>query len=317
MPTLLVIVARAAALVALCAAGGLEHAEVLLSSEAEESDCCVAKVNELQLHLAELRAENIALRKVNERVASDLDECRVWRLAAEHDHRNEPSVAATRKDAPAPPLSHVPASRRKALATSAPTPFTPIPTPFTPIPTTATPSATPSASPVPTTEGITTHSQLAAAVADSANSVVVVEADVTFPPLSVIIVDSGRSVSVVGRSAVDGGRVVFDGAGHSQHFWVRGGTLHIAFVNLVNGTASNTDSYCTPDYWECSGGSIGVMDGGILVMRSCDVRGGGGVSRAYYGGGVNVYGDTTIGEFYNVSFFDLRAAYGAALRRRG
>jgi hypothetical protein len=111
---------------------------------------------------------------------------------------------------------------------------------------------------------------------------------------------------------------VFDGAGHSQHFWVTGGTLHIAFVNLANGTASQVETNCRPDIWKCAGGSILVQDGGTLVMRSCDVRGGGpGVSEvfgnAYLGGGVYVEGDYSTGDLYNVSFTDLRATFYSAL----
>ena len=299
---LLVVVAHAAALAVLCAG----ETEIPNFSEARE--CSVAEAE-----LAELRAENIALRKVN---AGNIALLRsgefraesvkplVWRLAAGRDHLDNDS-----------PLPQVPAPRRKILATPAPTPFTPIPTPFTATPTTATPSATPSVSPVPTTEGVTTHSQLAAAVADTDNSVVIVEADVTFPSFSAITVDAGRSVSVVGRSAVGGGRVVFDGAGHSQHFYVTGGTLHLAFIDLVNGTASQTDADCTPDvFWKCRAGSILVNQGGTLVMRSCDIRGRGrDIRAAYRAGGVGLYDDKTSAEFYNVSFTDLCATYGAAL----
>ena len=337
--TLLVVVAHAAALAGLCTAGSFEHAEVLLSSEAEKSELCAAEVAKLQSHLAEVSAENAVLRDVNERLASSLDDCRRAEnveqpprliVLPDNNHRQAPpgatnhhhwpglpdeqlSAAATHDDANAPPLPRVSAPRRRTLATPAPTPLTPIPTPFTPIPTTATPSATPSASPVPTTEGVTTHSQLAAAVADPANSVVVVEADVVFPFFSAIIVDSGRSVSVVGRSAVDGGRVVFDGAGHSQHFWVAGGTLHLTFIVLVNGTASQTDADCIPDLWICRGGSVLVTEAGTLVMRSCDIRGRGSqVTNSYRAGGVGVYGDESSGEFYNCSFTDLCATYGGA-----
>ena len=73
--TLLVVVAYAAALAALCAAGSLEHAEMLLPSEAEErSECCAARVTDLLAHLAELDAENIVLRKANERLTGEVDE---------------------------------------------------------------------------------------------------------------------------------------------------------------------------------------------------------------------------------------------------
>ena len=330
--TLLVVVAHAAALAVLCVAGQTENPKVWHASEARECYVAKAELADLQSHVAELRAENIALRKVGEQLtnnldalrtvseelANNLDECRaenvkqplVWRLAAGRDHRDDDMLNLNVP--PAPPPSQIPAPRRSTLATPVPTPFTPIPSPFTPIPTTATPSATPSASPVPTTEGVTTHSQLAAAVADTDTSVVVVEADVMFPFFSAITVGSGRSVSVVGRSAVDGGRVVFDGAGHSQHFYVTGGTLHLAFIDLVNGTASQTDSDCVHDFWICRGGSVLVTEAGTLVMRSCDIRGTG-LKNAYRAGGVAVYGDESSAEFYNCSFVDLCAAYGGAL----
>ena len=263
------------AALAVCTGSLLVHADILHSFE-EASESCVAKVTDLQSHLTDVHAENtalrgvneqltgvlaenIALREVNKQLASSLDECRAGsvkqpqRLITAVGYRlsdEQLSTATMHEDAPAPPVSRISVPRRRALTTPAPTPLTPIPTPIptplTPIPTTATPSATPTASPVPTTEGVTTHSQLAAAVANTDDVVVVVEGDVTFPSLSVIPVFSGRSVSVVGRSAVDGGRVVFDGAGHSQHFWVKGegSVLHISFVKLANGTASLVDSNC-------------------------------------------------------------------------
>ena len=329
---LLVVVAHAAALASLC---GLVHAEVLhLAGSDEESEwSCAATVTDL-------RAENVALQEVNERQASELDEYRAGivkqspRLITTPGHRLpdqqlrtavivrkppghrlfELRTVTTHEDPLPPPLPLASTSRRMTLAT-------PAPTPFSPIPTTATPSATPSASPVPTTEGITTHSQLAAAIANTDNSAVVIEGDVAFPPWSVIIVDSGRSVSVVGRSAVDGARVVLDGGGHSQHFWVTGGTLHIAFVNLVNGTAAEVVSNCRPDLYKCTGGSILVQGGGTLVMRSCDVRGGGrgvsGYGSAYMGAGVYVEGDYSVGEFYNVSFTDIHGTVMSALYVQG
>ena len=157
--TLLVVVAHAAALAVLCAAGQTENSKVWRALEAHECSVAKAELADLQLHVAELHVENIALRKVgeqltnnldalrtvSEQLANNLDECRaenvkqplVWR-----DHRDDDTP-------PVPPLPQIPAPRRATLATPAPTPLTPIPTPFTPIPTTATPSATPSASPVP------------------------------------------------------------------------------------------------------------------------------------------------------------------------
>jgi hypothetical protein len=111
--------------------------------------------------------------------------------------------------------------------------------------------------------------------------------------------------------------VVFDGAGHSQHFYVTGGTLRLEFIDLVNGTASQVEADCTPDFWICRGGSLLVTEGGTLVMRSCDIRGRGGsgsteYSDAYRAGAVGVYDDESSGEFYNCSFTDLCASFGSA-----
>ena len=117
---LLLAIAHAAAFAALCAAGDSEHA-ALLSAE-EECECCAAKVTQLQSHLDEVYAENIALRKVNERQASDLGECRaegvkqplVWRLAADHDHDRELSSPLRRhKGFPTPPLPQTPPASPK------------------------------------------------------------------------------------------------------------------------------------------------------------------------------------------------------------
>ena len=302
--TLLVVVARAAAVAALCAAGGLEV----------ESECCAAK-------LTDLRVENIALRKVNERLASELDECRaesvkqplVWRLAAELDHRDGLNTAAAHKDAPAPPLPRVPGPRRKTLAT-------PAPTPLTPIPTTATPSAMPSASPVPTTEGVTTHAQLANAVADVANAEVIIEAPLAFPSQAPITIGTERSVSVVGSAASGGGRVTLDGAGGSRLFLVKdSGTLSLAFLDLVNATVpGNVTVDCPDDKTECYGGTILVLDGGSLVVTSCAFRGGGPGEdpvwgNAYSGGGVALNGGGSNGEFHEVKFSNFRATWGVAV----
>ena len=95
-----------------------------MPSETEESECCVAKAADLESHLTELRAKKVALQKANERLASELNECRaeesakqplVWQLAAEHGCRDELSTVVAPKDAPEPPLPRVPASRRKPL----------------------------------------------------------------------------------------------------------------------------------------------------------------------------------------------------------
>jgi hypothetical protein len=107
---------------------------------------------------------------------------------------------------------------------------------------------------------------------------------------------------------------MFDGAGHSQHFYVTGGTLHLAFIDLVNGTASQTEADCGSEYRLCRGGSILVREGGTLVMRSCDIRGRGSeFSLSYRAGAVGIYGDESHGEFLNCTFTNLCATWGAAL----
>lgn len=103
------------------------------------------------------------------------------------------------------------------------------------VPTTLSPSASPSVSPVPTTTGVTTYAQLAAHANDEANDKVIIEADLYFPAQAPITVESGRSLSIVGRSAIDGGRVTLDGQGQSRQFLVIGGTLELSFLILVNG----------------------------------------------------------------------------------
>jgi hypothetical protein len=105
----------------------------------------------------------------------------------------------------------------------------------TAVPTTLSPSASPSVSPVPTTTGVTTYAQLAAHANDEANDKVIIEADLYFPAQAPITVESGRSLSIVGRSAIDGGRVTLDGQGQSRQFLVIGGTLELSFLILVNG----------------------------------------------------------------------------------
>ena len=221
-----------------CAAG--ERAETITHSS------CVACVDELESHanqLAELQGRYAQLEGRYAKLEKELEECRAG-----------PELERSRSR-----------QRRVLTTTPAPTPLTPVPTPFTPVPTTATPSASPSASPVPTTEGITTHAQLAAAVADEISEIMI-EADILFPSQAPIVVTG--SLYVFGNGS-DGGRVTLDGHGRSCHFHVLGGTLNLAFLNLVNGS-------CQPDVAPCYGGAILVVEGGTLVMRSCDIRGSGG-----------------------------------------
>ena len=176
-------------------------------------------------------------------------DAKIERLSSAHARAG----GSTEEELASPPPETTTAHRRRLAAndpsgvpTPIPTPLTPVPTPLTPFPSTAMPSSAPSASPVPTTEGVTTHSQLTNAVADAANAVVVIEAPVLFPSRAPIMVESGRSVSIVGRSAIDGGRVTLDGYGWSRHFYVIGGTLHLSSLNLVNGTAEQASNNCRP-----------------------------------------------------------------------
>ena len=72
----------------------------------------------------------------------------------------------------------------------------------------------------------------------TSNSDIVVEAPIAFPSQSPIMVEvASHSISIVGRSAVDGGRVTLDGLEHSRHFYVIGGTLHLSNLNLANGAS--------------------------------------------------------------------------------
>ena len=198
---------------------------------------------------------------------------------------------------------------RKALATFAPTPL------LSPVP-----SSTPSASPVPTTTGITTHAQLTNAVANLDNSEVVIEAPLTFPTHAPITIGASRSVSMVG-SADDGGRVTLDGFGRSRLFLViDGGALTLTNLDLINATVpGDVTTDCIGSFSECWGAAILVMDGGSLVVWSCDFRGGGpGVSEfygnAFAGSGVAVVGCCgSAAEFHDAKFTKLRAQHGAAV----
>ena len=203
-----------------------------------------------------------------------------------------------------------PRHQRALFTTPAPTPLTAVPTPVTPVPTTASPSASPSASPVPTTEGITTHAQLMATIGDTENSEVVIEADIIFPSQAPVVITSG-SVSLFGNGS-DGGRVTLDGNGHSRLFYILGGTLHLTFLNLANGTV--------PSPLDDTGGSIYVTGGGVLVIRSCDIRGGGpGIDpygqNAYGGGAIWLLGDGVgaTGAFHDVVFSNFRGNWGSII----
>ena len=248
-------------------------------------------------------------------------DAKIERLSSAHARAG----GSTEEELASPPPETTTAHRRRLAAndpsgvpTPIPTPLTPVPTPLTPFPSTAMPSSAPSASPVPTTEGVTTHSQLTNAVADAANAVVVIEAPVLFPSRAPIMVESGRSVSIVGRSAIDGGRVTLDGYGWSRHFYVIGGTLHLSSLNLVNGTAEQASNNCRPDLWKCTGGSLLVEDSGSLVVWSCDIVGGGpGVDpvfgNAFMGAGVMVAGVASTADLWNCTLTKWRASYAPAL----
>ena len=181
--------------------------------------------------------------------------------------------------------------------------------------------ATPTPTPVPTTNDITTYAQLSAAVASKiSDEEIVVVADMAFPSQSPIAINTSQSVSIVGRSSAGNGeatgRVTLDGLGDSRLFLVRKfGTLYLTNLNLVNGRTAVTEiADCAFDGPElCMGGAILVLDGATLVMSHCDVRGQGrGVPAAAYGGGVFSEGTGATHSFYNVSFADLCAYEGTA-----
>ena len=278
--TFLVVVAHAAALAVSCAAGSLVHAE--------ESESCVSTVTELV-------AENAALRKSNERLVNELDECRaesvkqplVWRPFTEGHDPGEP-----------------PQHHRKALSTPGPTPLTPVP------------SYAPSVSASPTSEE---WRQLAAAVADTSSADIIVYADITFPSQSPITIGSDRSVSIVGRFADDDGRVTLNGLSDSRLFLVKtGGTLYLTNLNLVNGSAPDPKAAsCVSnggDLELCNGGAIFVDEHGSLVMTSCDIRGlGAGFLNADYGAGIYVVANGATVSIHNATFENLAARYGTAI----
>ena len=282
-------------------------------------------MTDLESHVVELRADNLAQRKVIARQASDLDGCRtesvkqplVWR-AAERDHQDGGLSAATRKDKPSPPLQHAHAFRRRTLATPAPTPLTAIPTPFTPIPTTATPSVTPSASPVLTTTAITTYSQLDNAVADTANSEIVIAAPFAFPSQAPITVGVDRTVD---RGKL-GGRRRSCGVGRcgplAPILVKDGGSLSLSYLDLANATAlGDISSGGIGNYDDCWGTTILVTSGGTLTVSSCLIRGGGPGESALYrtafaDAGVSVADPGANVEFYVANFQHLRGTYGAA-----
>ena len=70
-----------------------------------------------------------------------------------------------------------------------------------------------------------------------------------------------------------------------------------------------------------AGGSILVEDGGTLVVRACDIIGNGlgadGYGAAYMGGGVQLAGHGTQGDFYNCTFTNWVATYAAAFYSTG
>ena len=130
------------------------------------------------------------------------------------------------------------------------------------------------------------------------------------------MVESGRSVSIVGGD--EESWVTLDGAGQSRLFFVNGGELSLAFLNLVNGSTRVPGAGCDDDYDRCVGATLLVADGGSLMMRHCDIRGGGpGESTesgaAWIGAGVSFYDPGTTGELYGVGFYGLRAKYAAAV----
>ena len=399
--TLLLFVTHAFALAPSGAAGGLRHAEVLPSSEDEESQCCVSKVTDLQLDLTELRAENIASRKANERLVgelaavstgtfeyvnadlgspreeldptenpqlarqlkvargrstdvfllqSELDEARakikyLAKALEEERTRNLPKrdqvvlpSSPTPRDigAVVPPFLLLGGHGRRSTGCSDQLDPTPAPTtsphptssfvpsfsPTTSFDPTSYPTVAPSVSLVPTSSGVTTHAQLSARVADNTTEVIIVTDDVIWPSQAPIFVEAGRSVSILGRSALDGGHVSLDGAGHSRLFYVKGGTLNLATLNLANASVPPFQS--SPD-GHGFGGIIHLSSdwpGNRLTVRSCYFYGGGrGVSRindynlggAYMGGAICIFGAGATAEVHNSTFSNFAASIGAAI----
>ena len=160
--------------------------------------------------------------------------------------------------------------------------------------------------------------QLASAVADTTNEEIVIEADVMFPSQSPITIDPGRSVSIVGRSGDGGGRVKLDGLGDSRFFVVDGGLLYLTHLNLVNGSAPESESttcdLSTRDVLWCGvGGAIVIFEDGQLIVSSCDIRGQGRRNNNNYaGGGVHVFAYHTVISFFNTTFEDLSSQGGGA-----
>ena len=320
--TLLLVVAHAAALAALCAAGGPERAE------AEECECCAATVTDLESHVAELRAENLALRKVNERQASDLDECRaesvkqplVWRLAA------EPRPRPRAEQPPAPPQG----SPCAAAATRSCVP------PEDPCHSRSDAAhCDPDAvhSDPDDRHPIGDAERLARANDHSYHDVLAARqrrrrhcqlGDCRRGAVRVPLAGThhGRSgPHRVDRGKLGGRRRSRDAGrrGPLAPFLVKdGGSLSLSFLDLVNATApGDISSDCIGNYDDCWGATILVTSGGTLTVSSCLIRGGGpGESEAYgaafAGAGVAVAGPGVNVEFYDVNFQHLRGSYGAA-----
>ena len=250
-------------------------------------------------HLNECTAQQAEISEQQEEIARlqiALEESRRW--ATKHDGSSElPAEEVGSAD-----FAHF-HQRRALLVTPAPTAS----------PSIVTPSSSPSVSPVPTTEE---WFELSAKVADLAIPEIVIETDVAYPSQSPITINTDRSVSIVGRSVVDGGRVTLDGLGDSRLFLVKsGGTLHLTNLNLVNGSAMN-DPIAPAGVTGASpyGGAIFVGDHASLIMRSCDIRGQGPqVLSAVGGAGVFVDAFEATASFFNTTFANLHADFGAAI----
>ena len=264
-------------------------------------------VQELELEDATtvvLQAELRSVQAAYTRLMKQLEECEA------NCRRPTEARAPTRDPFFSPKAQH----HRKALATPAPTPLM------------SSEGATPPFTPVPTTEDITTHAQLAAAVAKQVSDEIVIAADVAFPSQSPITVNTSQSASIVGRSSAGagGGRVTLDGLGDSRLFLVeQSATLHLINLNLVNGIVPIADyAQCSADRRDdpspCKGGAILVLGDATLVMSNCDIRGQegplgpAGFPMAKDGGGIFTTMHRSL-LLYNITFVHLCANEGAAV----
>ena len=124
------------------------------------------------------------------------------------------------------------------------------------------PTTVPSLSPVPTTTGITTYSQLTGAI--SRGEAVVL-------PAGVIEFDSELALSYFQVATISSSEgAVLSGGGHTRLFAVGPwATLTLIGLTLVNATVSLTA--CAPPYYSCSGAAIYNL-GGTVTLVGCTIQ---------------------------------------------